>query len=290
MCCFFRAKVDYIHRSLTITSSGRRQLLKMDRDPDHKAWMSLRLSRVLDDIGVNRRVVKKRRETFLLREAVETLKNKIQGLNETCFHLGSQSEGSTTGMNSDIDMLTCYDNTNIKSDWQDWEAGMENFLMVKEEITPPQHYWLQWIRPDSPEPVRYNGVEQCVPYVDGRIFRSNKTWQNYWKPRLGNDLVCSGPAISFSVKWDFVSAFKCKVLPHEVDLWFHRPRRGHWPTPVMMQAAKECFCFLVPDGHFESLNENIEWRISPSQIERILVFSFTTVQLKCYDVTFTDVR
>ncbi|XP_052787689.1 uncharacterized protein LOC128222636 [Mya arenaria] len=257
----------------------------MDRDPDHKAWMSLRLSRVLDDIGVNRRVVRKRRDTFLLREAVETITIKIFGENTTSFHFGSQSEGSTTlGMNSDIDLLGCIHETNIMSDWLYWEDGMQNVLMVKEESTPPQLYWLQWIRHDSPEPVRYNGQENCLPHIDGRVFVSNKGWQHKSKQLIGKDFRCSGPSISNSEEWDYVHAYKCKVLPPEVDRWFHRPRRGHWPTPEMMQAARECSCFLVPDGHFESLNENIEWRLSPSQIERILVFSFTTVQLKCYVV------
>ncbi|XP_052785901.1 uncharacterized protein LOC128221343 [Mya arenaria] len=257
----------------------------MDRDPDHKAWMSLRLSRVLDDIGANRQVVKKRRETFLLREAVETILLKLFGLNSTCFHFGSQSEGSTTlGMNSDIDLLTCHNDTNIMSDWLDWEAGMQNFLMVKEESTPPQHYWLQLISSIAPEPVRYNGQEYCFPHIDGRVFESNKKWQHSGKLLFGMNFRCNGPSISHSEEWDLVIGLKCNVLPPEVDRWFHLPRRGHWPTPEMMQAARECSCFLVPDGHFESLNENIEWRLSPSQIERILVFSFTTVQLKCYVV------
>ncbi|XP_052792807.1 uncharacterized protein LOC128226789 [Mya arenaria] len=259
----------------------------MDRDPDHKAWMSFRLSRVLDDIGVNRRIVKKRRETFLLKEAIVTLNDKLKGLDRTYFHFGSQSEGSTTpGMKSDIDILICDHYTNIMSDLADWEAMRQNGLMVKEETTPPQHYWLQFIKPDSPEPHRYYGqkLKGCVPHVDGRVFISNKIWQNIGKQQLGNGLICCGPSVSFSEKWDFVHAFKCKVLPPEVYRWFHRPRRGYWPTPEMMQAASECSCFLIPDGHFESLNEHIEWRLSPSQIERILVFNFTIVQLKCYVV------
>ncbi|XP_052776642.1 uncharacterized protein LOC128214288 [Mya arenaria] len=257
----------------------------MDRDPDHKAWMSLRLSRVLDDIGANRRVVMKRRDTFLLREAIETLTDKLDGLNSTMFHFGSQSEGSTTpGMNSDIDMLICSVGINMMSEWADWEAGRNNLLMVKEESTPTQHYWLQCIRQDFPEPVRYNGQEGTVPYVDGRVFFSNKIWQDEGKRRLGKRFVSSGPSISSTVEWDFVFAYKCKFLPSEVERWFDRSRRGHWPTPKMLQDARDCSCFLLPDGHFESMNKKIEWRISPSQIERILMFSLTNVQLKCYVV------
>ncbi|XP_052815819.1 uncharacterized protein LOC128242629 [Mya arenaria] len=257
----------------------------MDRDLDHKAWMSLRLSRVLDDIGANRLVMRKRRETFLLREAVHTLIDKLFGVHITTFNFGSQSEGSTTpGMNSDIDVVMCDHNYNIMSDWPDWEAGIRNFLMVKEESTPPQHYWLQCIRSNSPEPVRYNGHKDCLPHIDGRVFISNKVWQRECKQLYGKDLLYSGPSISNSEELDCVAAFKCQVLPPEVDRWFQRYKRRHWPTPEMMQAAWECSCFLVADGHFDSLYEEIEWRLSPSQIERILIFSFTTVQLKCYIV------
>ncbi|XP_052791912.1 uncharacterized protein LOC128226054 [Mya arenaria] len=189
-------------------------------------------------------------------------------------------------MNSDVDILTCKHSTNIMSDWADWEAGRQNALMVKEETTPPQHYWLQFIKPDSPEPYRYIGQKliNCLAHVDRRVFISNKVFLNSVKPHFGDDLICCGPSTSFDEMIDIVLAFKCKVVPPEVYRWFHRPRRGHWPTPEMMQAASECSCFLIPDGHFESLNNNIEWRISPSQIERILVFNFTIVQLKCYVV------
>ncbi|XP_052806140.1 uncharacterized protein LOC128235370 [Mya arenaria] len=257
----------------------------MDRDPENKALMSLRLARVMDDIGVNRLVVKRRRETYLQRENIETMVDHLKGFKTTNFHFGSQSEGSTTlGMRSDIDQLKCTENINIILNLTDWEYGVETYLMVKEGNTPPQHYWLQYVREDSPEPNGYYGQEDGVPYEDGRVFLSNRLEKKDWVRFLGNRCVISGPSVSYSEEWDYVFALKCKQLPPEVEWWLQRPRSSHWPTREMMQDARECSCFLVPDGHFQSLNEGIEWRISPNQIERILVFSFTTVQLKCYVV------
>ncbi|WAR20107.1 hypothetical protein MAR_001945, partial [Mya arenaria] len=131
----------------------------MENPPDFYRIMSLRLSRALSDIGVNSWMVRRRRRTFLMLEASETINHKLQGLDGTCFYFGSQSEGTTTpGLNSDIDTLTCINNINIMSSWSEWEAGKLNMLMVKEETCSPQHYLLQVIRHDSPEPFIHSSV------------------------------------------------------------------------------------------------------------------------------------
>ncbi|XP_052785903.1 uncharacterized protein LOC128221345 [Mya arenaria] len=114
----------------------------MDRDPENKVLMSLRLARVM--------------ETYLLRENIETMVDHLKGVKTTNFHFGSQSEGSTTlGMRSDIVQLKCTENINIIFNLTDWEYGIETYLMVKEGDSPPQHYWLQYVREDSPEPNGY---------------------------------------------------------------------------------------------------------------------------------------
>ncbi|WAR20103.1 hypothetical protein MAR_001941, partial [Mya arenaria] len=116
----------------------------MENPPDFYRIMSLRLSRALSDIGVNSWMVRRRRRTFLMLEADNTINRKLQGHDVTIFYFGSQSEGTTTpGLNSDIDILFCYNDTNIMSSWSEWEAGRKNMLMVKEETCSPQHYLLQ---------------------------------------------------------------------------------------------------------------------------------------------------
>ncbi|WAR20119.1 hypothetical protein MAR_001957, partial [Mya arenaria] len=136
----------------------------MENPPDFYRIMSLRLSRALSDIGVNRWMVRRRRRTFLMLEASETIFNKLQGRDFTSFYFGSQSEGTTTpGLNSDIDTLTCINIINIMSSWSEWEAGRRNMLMVKEETCSPQHYLLQVIRPDSPEPLILPETSDFMP-------------------------------------------------------------------------------------------------------------------------------
>ncbi|XP_052776029.1 uncharacterized protein LOC128213948 [Mya arenaria] len=260
----------------------------MENPPDFYRIMSLRLSRALSDIGVNRWMVRRRRGTFLMIEASETIDDKLQGHDGTRFIFGSQSEGTTTpGLNSDIDTLFCLNDFNIMSSWSEWEAGRRNMLMVKEETCSPQHYLLQRIRHDSPEPVIHSRHVFHVVDIKGRLLYANTEFGNLAKKQaIENNwhYYSSGPSHSSSKMYDLVYALLCRSLPLECHGWFERPRPGHWPTPELLRDVKECGCFLVPDGYFDSRVKYVEWRISPSLIERTLMFSMKTLQLKCYVV------
>ncbi|XP_052775240.1 uncharacterized protein LOC128213513 [Mya arenaria] len=261
----------------------------MENPPGFYRIMSLRLSRALSDIGVNRWMVRRRRRTFLMIEASETINNaKLQGSDFTCFNFGSQSEGTTTpGLNSDIDRLISLNDINIMSSWSEWEAGRQNMLMVKEETCSPQHYLLQVIRPDSPEPFIHSSYVFHVVDSKGRVLFVNTFFgiiAQLISIRDNTLYYSSGPSHSLLKMYDFVYAYWCRSLPQECQAWFERPRPGHWPTPEMLRDVRECGCFLVPDGYFDSYYRHVEWRISPSLIERTLMFSMKTVQLKCYVV------
>ena len=50
----------------------------------------------------------------------------------------------------------------------------------------------------------------------------------------------------------------------------------------MLQTARELGCFLIPDGHCNSEYSSLEWRVSPSLIERHLMFSMHLIHIHCY--------
>ena len=50
----------------------------------------------------------------------------------------------------------------------------------------------------------------------------------------------------------------------------------------MLHIARELGCFLLPDGHCFSEHSALEWRVSPSLIERHLMFSMETIHIHCY--------
>jgi len=242
------------------------------------------LYQVLECVGVNPWVVERRRHTFLHREAAANVQYHQGGLDITCFHFGSQTEGSTTpGLQSDTDALYSF-NVNIMYSWADWKQGRWNLLMVREEDTPPQHYLLQWIRPDVPQPVTHTNDPNYVTDSQGRVFLSNMIVVRVVAAHCG-DLhaphLRHGPSNSWSEDMDHVIAFHCKTLPIEIMSWFTKMQRCFWPSQKTLQAARMCGCFLVPAGCPSSVNENIEWRITPNLIERLLMFSLNMVPIKC---------
>jgi len=243
------------------------------------------LYQVLECVGVNPWVVERRRHTYLHREAAYDVHFHLEGNDRTLFHFGSQSEGTTTpGLQSDTDLLFTLNEVNIMFSWADWQQGKANFLMVRDEDTPPQHYLLQWIWPDVPKPATHTNNPDFFTDSQGRVFYSNmaivRRMAAYFRdnnmPHLRH-----GPSNSPREDRDFVFAFYCKKIPHEIISWFTKMQHGFWPSQEILQAARMCGCFLVPDGCHGSPNEEIQWRITPNLIERLLMFSLNMVPIKC---------
>jgi len=248
--------------------------------------MSLRLIAALEDLGVTKLMVGRRRHAFLLDESAWSVASQIWGKEIVYYHFGSMTEGTTTPrMGSDIDTLECDNRVNIMSGWPDWKRGRRNLLMVKHVTCSPQHFRLQEIRVDLPLPLTHPFDEFSVIGEDGIIYRNNKESENFTRrfaAEHNRPYFQAGPSHSISEIYDIVSAYRCSQLPTECDSWFNRPRSGNWPTLEMLQAARELGCFLVPDGHCDSDFSSLEWRVSPSLIERHLMFSMEIIHIQCY--------
>jgi len=248
--------------------------------------MSLRLIAALEDLGVTELIVGRRRHAFLQDESAHSVTAQIRGVKIVCYHFGSMTEGTTTpGMGSDIDALHCDDSVNIMSGWPDWKRGRHNLLMVKHATCSPQHYRLQEIRADLPLPHTHPIDEFSVVDEDGYIYRNNKE-SEYQVRRVAaknnRPYFHAGPSFSIDAMYDIVLAYRCRKLPTECESWYNRLRPGNWPTPEMLQAARELGCFLVPDGHCDSDFSSLEWRVSPNLIERHLMFNMNIIHIQCY--------
>ena len=249
--------------------------------------MSRRLIAVLEDLGVTELIVGRRRHAFLMDESSSSVTNQLRGVNGVGYHFGSMTEGTTTpGMGSDIDTLECDDSVNIIFGWPEWEAGRMNLLMVKHATCSPQHYRLRMTSRDFPIPLTFpNDEYSVVDDNDGIIYRSNQESEHFvrwFAAETNQPFVNAGPSHSTSVMFDMVRAYRCRKLPKECDSWFIRRRVGNWPTQEMRQTARELGCFLVPDGHCDSEYSSLEWRVSPSLIERHLMFSMELIHMHCY--------
>ncbi|XP_052792906.1 uncharacterized protein LOC128226857 [Mya arenaria] len=259
----------------------------MDREPDGLQVMSLRLSRVLTDIGVTRQMVARRRRTFLMLEKIHTVSNTVKNTTDCDFFIfGSQTEGTTTlGMDSDIDMVQCVHDIRVILDMADWEPTKRCLLVLKTELSPPQHCCLLMLRKDCPLPKTLDMVPaECnlAEDMDGRVLLPNTWADGGMKQEYGRLFKKQGPSRSAHKDLDFICALSYSGLLFECNFLFTRPKPGHWPRPEVLVKARQCDTYLVAQGHAESDQSKLDWRFSTSQIERLLMFDLNILQIQVY--------
>ena len=81
---------------------------------------------------------------------------------------------------------------------------------------------------------------------------------------------------------DRVYAYPCRSWPAAFQEWVVRKREYGWPNAYLMMMSMSKGYFLVPVGHKLSDSSDVEWRLSPSLAERMLMFSLTDTHIKCY--------
>ncbi|XP_053374962.1 uncharacterized protein LOC128547181 [Mercenaria mercenaria] len=256
----------------------------MFHTPDYYYNISMRLSEVLDDIGVNENIVMKRRRTSLLTETVSTINSRANGKQWTVNNLGSQSEGTTTiGLQSDADTLCCIEDMIVIQDWSEWTPGKLNFLMIQNEKTPPGYCLLQLLRNDAPLPETVEMDNEFVNDTHGRIlFKNTVIDATVIEGRQRQGPSAASAAKQGFLAQDIVFAHPCISCPQSLRAWLHQQETNTWPTAEMKRFAKSTKCFVVGVGSRASENAAFEWRISTSLAERCLMFNLNITQIKCY--------
>jgi hypothetical protein len=165
----------------------------MSEISEYTCNVSRRLSKVLDEIGVNERMVIKRRRLGLMNEALHTIGQQLTDEDVHVYTLGSRVEGTTTiGLNSDADALFTLPRHKVIQDWSEWEIGKQNLLMIQDETVSPGYCLLQILRNDAPLPE--DNMYDQFGYKD----RTGRVLLNYAKVNCVRDAehVIHGPAYS----------------------------------------------------------------------------------------------
>ena len=252
-------------------------------------FLSLRVCNVLDDIGASEELRVLCMEMAVYEEVLGTVHARLQGANFTCYIFGSASEGTkTAGLNSDVDNLISQDILEVfqaESEIKVSESRPDCLLLVSDPQTKPGYAKLQLV---------LDGILQAdvipdlgVPPNEFQLDNNRRvviTKRYYWASQADEE---HGPAFStpathgYSAK-DMVQAFRCRKWPEAAMKWFERINHKHWPTKEMLDEMKLHGFFLVPVGHEASPEKLLEWRISLSKQERILMMNLNPTQHKCY--------
>ncbi|XP_060578924.1 uncharacterized protein LOC132735907 [Ruditapes philippinarum] len=245
----------------------------------------MRLSEVLADIGVDERIVLKRRRAWLLTETIGHVNNKLWNENTYMFYyFGSQSEGTTTmGIKSDTDVLFCLNDLLVIQDWCEWIPGFHNLLMIQDNSVSPGYCLLQFLRPDVPRPVNGESDQNCFRDRTGKVLvkHSILSDKNLDKLKMhGPARVSQGPPGYCHT--DNVTALHCKTWPQQARQWLDQQGDAQWPSAEIKQYCSRTGCFVVPVGCRGGDFRQLEWRISTSLAERCLMLNLNITQIRCY--------
>ena len=257
--------------------------------------LSRRLYKVLESIGASTEMRDSRCQAATSNEILLTMSVQYSNIYGYCssnasvhrsFYIcGSTFEGTTIEeMMSDVDLLIVKECQPVVTDISD-ASHHDRLLMVQDLYTPPGYVKLQCVL--NGVPLFLSSVRSCISGAAyDKDFRA--VLIDYHDIKDGQ--VINGPAISApetetSYAHDFVHAVRCRKIPDCASEWFTRHRHYNWPTPQWIDKCKTLGCFFVFVGHPDSEERHLQWRMSFSLQERLLVTQFNSVQLKCYILT-----
>jgi hypothetical protein len=228
---------------------------------------------------------------------------------------GSTLEGMSGGFYSnqshrDIDMLLTLINiklctprtNNINNhplfplhDNEDYDA----FFFVEEDDNFPGYVKL------SLAEVKTNCVylKCCTRMNDGKLYLSNSMMMDSLYKKTGEDSIIpiemhpmletyqqiNGPSRTFYNKLykgrvqpeDMVHCIHYDVWPNSANLFITRSKPNNWPSNSMLKNIQSQGCDVVPIGHHDGKNNDIQWRISfPG--ESNLLLDLNDIQILCY--------
>ncbi|KAL3859392.1 hypothetical protein ACJMK2_009615 [Sinanodonta woodiana] len=256
--------------------------------PDYYDVVSVRLMKVLDTAELTEKIRWMRIEMWTQVEEIFT----VAGLctNNTRHHIfGSQAEATTTlGLRSDTDFLYYLIHETVLEDMQYWEPDCQASVIVMDDTTPPGYVKLQKVYDDIPCLIYNRQGDRLILDRHGR----SCLFSNIIHIKQIEQTEYHGPAITLinrvngiiQKSFDVVPALRSHSWPTSASEWITRHREHNWPSQETISIIKQSGTLLVGVGHKLSPEKHIEFRISLSYGEKILVWQFNSTQYKCYVV------
>ncbi|KAL3859408.1 hypothetical protein ACJMK2_009631 [Sinanodonta woodiana] len=258
--------------------------------PDYYDVVSVRLIKVLDTTELTEKIRWKRIEMWTQVEELLTVAWCDRKGKHHIF--GSQAEATTTsGLISDLDIVSHSILDTVLEDMQSWEPDSQAALMIIDDTTLPGYVKLQQVYSDLPVPIYNLQTEQLMLDRYGRSCISNNIRYNSNISKMFASTEHHGPAWTFTnylrlrntfSSIDRVHALRSHSVPYTASEWITRRREHNWPSQEIISIILESGTFFVPVGHKLSPEKHLEWRISFSYGEKILVWQFSSIQYRCY--------
>ncbi|XP_071150247.1 uncharacterized protein [Mytilus edulis] len=126
---------------------------------------------------------------------------------------------------------------------------------------------------------RYQLISKCCVEQNSKYYMSSSLFKQRF---LLGQFTIHGPCISDKDgKFDSAICFHCPIWISSAAQWLSRSTNS-WPGNNVKQSIIKHGVIFVPIGVKGSPKEDLEWRISFSVGERLLINTFTHTQLLCY--------
>ncbi|KAL3859410.1 hypothetical protein ACJMK2_009633 [Sinanodonta woodiana] len=254
--------------------------------PDYYDVVSVKLMNILDTTELTEAIRWKRIEIFT---QIEELLTVIHCDKKVKVHIfGSQAEATTTlGLRSDVDIVSYFIYETALRDLQSWKPGSVAALMIIDDTTPPGYIKLQQVYYDLPVPMYNIQTERLMLDMHGRscIYNNSRFLKpDRYQEHHGPACTMTDSQCSIITSYDLVPAYRSHSWPYTASEWITRHREHNWPSQETISIIQQSGTLLVPVGHKLSPERILEWRISLSYGEKILVWQFNSTQHKCYSL------
>lgn len=226
-------------------------------------------------------------ETVRLRRNLYNLHDMIRNDDPLLCHISSGSAVEGLDMiGSDLDLMAVINGTIVCLNERDAENVAEEnnirTLILDNDDTNPCYALLR-----VPKNVTFPDNIHCFLEHRGQgLFYSSQLFklsQLNFMSLLGDGYKIHGPCVTTEDDAiDQLYCFRCKCWPSQARPWISRSRMNHWPSPQLITKIVNYGVLFAPVGCKGSTNEDIEWRMSFSVAEKLLIYSFNHTQLLCY--------
>ncbi|KAL4218425.1 hypothetical protein ACF0H5_023160 [Mactra antiquata] len=262
--------------------------------------LSLKINEVLDHVCVNNEIIRCRRNCYLQLECNRKVKYYTKhGVLYDCFYFGSQSEGTTTtGIHSDFDYVNIDNNIVVVTNDSDY-VSENTYTFKMDKFTNRGYCCIRDTSICKDSDMSYGNFKKSLK----KHYRPNTSYlmnSFYVKDNLfGENPEREGPALYIrspnNDEFNFIDGFYCTTWPSEViNTFCLNQTKRLWPSDRLVEDILKSRCFVVPKGRDNGPDSDIEWRLSFSFGERILMFDLNIVQIRCYvlmkyiKITFLD--
>ena len=238
------------------------------------------LYRVVGEKLGTEKIVDMRRRVMALWQSLMTASCTDDSLSEDKLLSGSRCEGLRFASSDHDWMLICRGIRVIfSSQTEGQHCEKQTLLMAERDTTKPGFALLRLLN----NPTDPDVTQSCVLHGDGYYVASQKWRDN--KTSKSSFLTPHGPCsttLAGTTEMDFAHCFKSDKLPEEAHCFIKRLHRAGWPSTSKLHRIVSGGCHFVAIGAKQSPTELMEWRISFSATEKVLIHSMNHVQFLCY--------